>query len=129
MHTIQIFMLHFSGNVMITSGAPQSSSRHTEIIDLIDPKNHWLVNNCDLDEPRYGSIGALLNNQPLICGGRAANIEFGAPANILSNVTSWIGPKTIGNCEDPEEYIGQPCRLTPMSTARDMASSIVLNEI
>ena len=75
---------------MITSGRPLSISRHTEIIDLVDPRNHWLVSNCDLDEPtRCGSIGALLNNQPLICGGRNANtnIQFGEPANILSNVT------------------------------------------
>ena len=84
MHTIQIFMLHFSGNVMITSGMTLSTtSRHTEIIDLVDPKNHWLVSNCDLDEPaRFGSVGAFLNNQPLICGGQA----HGSHTNVLSNV-------------------------------------------
>ena len=119
-------MLCFLGNVMITSGKGEmprpSISRLTEVIDLTDPKNHWLVSKCDLDEPaRWESVAAFLNNQPLICGGNSPNV--------LSNVTSWIRPKTIDNFEGPEDYIGQPCRLIPMCTMRAWASSIVLNEI
>ena len=110
---------------MITSGGPLSISRHTEIIDLIDPRNHWHeISNFDLYEPTLNAVGAFLNYQPLICGG------WNNQSQSLSNVTTWIGPKTNDNCgESPVDYIGKPSKLTPMCTKRSRASSIVLNKI
>ena len=110
---------------MITSGGPLSISRYTEIIDLIDPRNHWHeISNFDLYEPTLNAVGAFLNYQPLICGG------WNNQSQSLSNVITWIGPKSNDNFGgSPVDYIGKCSKLTPMCTKRAWASSIVLNKI
>ena len=127
---------------MITSGGPLSISRRTEIIDLIDPMNHWHeISNFDLYEPTLNAVGAFLYYhrqnasargwpyQPLICGGW--NISgWNNQSQILSNVTTWSGPKTNNNCGGSSvDHIGKCRNLTPMCTKRAWASSIVLNKI
>ena len=56
--------------ILITTGYPLGNGHHSEVIDL-KSRNHPLKCNLLDKNPlkRWGSVGGLLRNKPVICGG------------------------------------------------------------
>ena len=56
--------------ILITTGYPLGNGQHSEVIDL-KSRNHPLKCNLLDKNPlkRWGSVGGLLRNKPVICGG------------------------------------------------------------
>ena len=67
-------MLHFPAKVLVSSGTPRGNEQNSEIIDLYDHTFRHELKLSDVSRSK-GAVGALLNNQPLICGGSAQNTK------------------------------------------------------
>ena len=98
-------MVIFPAKILIAGGSDQhyNTTNIVEIVDLINP-NFALKWNDDR-AARIGSIGGILQNQPLICGGFDRN---------LKNVNNGI---ILGSNQE-----------IPLIKGRRFASSVVLNE-
>ena len=57
-----------SARILITSGMPKENGQNTEIIDLINP-DFKCEQKANIPV-RSAAVGGLLQNQPLICGGK-----------------------------------------------------------
>ena len=63
-----------SGRVIVASGLPEEKGCKTEIIDLVNPtlRLHLLSDT----PPRWGAIGGLVGNKPVIGGGYVIDDYF-----------------------------------------------------
>ena len=89
--------------VVITTGFHERNGKKTEVIDLINPKLR--CNLLDDIPARAGSIGALMNDKLLICGG-----------------------VKIGDYYEDCIFIGNSSKTLRMVEGRIFASSVALNE-
>ena len=68
------YIYFFSAKILVTTGNPIGNGQKIEIIDL--DNFHF---QCELMADslgRGGSVGGLIDNQPLICGGNSNSNEF-----------------------------------------------------
>ena len=98
-------MVIFPAKILIAGGCDQhyNNINIVEIVDLINP--NFVLKWNDDRAARFGSIGGILQNQPLICVGRDSN---------LKNVNNGI---ILGSNQE-----------IPLIKGRRLASSVVLNE-